>query len=84
MKLDKFMWGIIYAITFALLYMVVFLLFPPNAALHVLQTCRTSVQSFFIEFITAPVSYFGVLEHTAKLEILLKQPCIGTNIFLSA
>ena len=76
--------GDIYAITFALLYMVVFLLFPPNAALHVLQTCRTSVQSFFIEFITAPVSYFGVLEHTAKLEILLKQPCIGTNIFLSA
>ena len=72
MKLDKLVWGAIYAITFALLYMVVFLLFPPNAALHMLQTCRTSVQSFAVNFIAAPVSYFEILNYTLGQESLLK------------
>lgn len=66
------MWGTIYAITFALLYMVVFLLFPPNAALHVLQTCRTSVQSFAVNFVAAPVSYFEILNYILGQESLLK------------
>ena len=71
MNLDKWT-GAIYAITFALLYMVVFLLFPPNAALHVLQTCRTSVQSFAVNFVAAPVSYFEILNYILGQESLLK------------
>ena len=71
MDIDRWA-GAIYAIAFALLYLFVLLLLPPNAALHVLNTCRTSAQSFAVNFATAPVSYFEILNYILTQEILLK------------
>jgi hypothetical protein len=71
--MKQYRWmGAIYAIAFALLYLLVFLLFPPSAALHVLQTCRTSAQSFIVNFATAPVSYFEIWNYILLQERLLK------------
>ena len=63
--------GAAYAIAFALLYLLVFLLFPPNLALHILQTCRTSMQGLAVNFAVAPISYFEVLVYILKLQHLL-------------
>lgn len=53
--------GLMYSLGFSLLYLAVLLLVPPSSAVSILKTCRTSLESFGINFASAPVSYFEVL-----------------------
>ena len=61
--------GLVYSLGFSALYLAVLLLVPPSSAVSILKTCRTSLESFGINFVSAPVSYFEILIYLGQHSI---------------